>query len=298
MRIATFNAENLFARYRFRAGVNPAATDGFTVNELAFENLSDSDKQRLTALAIREVNADILCLQEADSLNALDHFNSQYLGGLRYDHRILVDSHDLRHIDVAVLSRKPIAGIRTHRHERNEKRTDWKFSRDCLEVDVEADGKLLTLYVNHFKSMSGGRDNTRAKREEQAKRVSKLIDDRFTGLGFNANFIVLGDLNDYIDNKSALRVLVEHVGMENVLNRLPQKERWTHYYKGENEYKQLDYLLLSKGLAHKNHGTPAVMRMGLPYRAGEYDGPRFEGVGYDNPKSSDHAPLYMDIDLV
>ena len=298
IRIATFNVENLFARYKFRANFNPLSADGFTVNDTAFEDLSEAGKQRLTAAAIREVNADIIGLQEADSLNGLDHFNSLYLGGLRYQHRILIDSHDPRHIDVAVLSRLPIVSIRTCRHERNDQGNEFRFSRDCLVVDADSNGKTLTLFVNHFKSMLGGRDQTKKKRVEQAKRVAALVDERFAAVNFNANFVVLGDLNDYIDPKTGIRDIVEHPGVENVLNRLPEADRWTHYFNGQNEYRQLDYLLLSKGLAQQNQGQPQVMRKGLPFRADRYDGPRFDGVGFDNPKSSDHAPLFMDVDLL
>lgn len=39
------------------------------------------------------------------------------------------------------------------------------------------------------------------------------------------------------------------------------------------------------------------MRKGLPYRAEKYQGIRFENVGEDNPKASDHAPVYIEIEL-
>lgn len=44
------------------------------------------------------------------------------------------------------------------------------MSRDCLELDLPLPEEgVLTLFVNHFKSMLGGRDETRPKRERQAR---------------------------------------------------------------------------------------------------------------------------------
>ena len=298
VRVATFNCENLFARYNFKLGAVPQSPEGFTINELAFNENGDGIKQGLTAMTLREVDADIVCLQETDSLNALDFFTSKYLGGLKYYHKVLIDSHDPRHIDVSILSRHPLVSLRTHRNERNAKGNDWKFSRDCLEVDVDVNGKTLTLYINHFKSMVGGRPATKAKRVEQSGRVKELIEERWQATGFMGNFIALGDFNDYISPGNGIDALVTHPGVENVLDRLPVADRWTHYFAGGDEYKQLDYLLLSKQLAQANAGLPEVMRMGMAFRATRYTGARFNGVGFDNPKASDHAPLYMDVTLV
>ena len=38
---------------------------------------------------------------------------------------------------------------------------DYAFRRDCLEADIVKDGRVLTLFVCHFKSMYGGRRKTR-----------------------------------------------------------------------------------------------------------------------------------------
>mgnify|MGYP001088981956 FL=1 len=297
LRIATFNVENLFARYRFKDSIQPTEDDGFTINDLAFR-IHDEESKKITARAIRAANADVICLQEVESLPVLDRFNSYYLGGMKYAHRAVIDCFDPRQIDVAVLSRHPIASLRSHREERNKAGTAFLFSRDCLEIELKVDGKTLTLYANHFKSMMEGRDATRARRQEQAERVAAIIDARWRRSGYKGNFVVLGDLNDYPEGTTSLAALLGHKGLVNVLARLPQAEQWTHYYAGGNEYHQLDYLLLSAGLAMANAGNPVVMRRGLPWRAQQVTEDRLDGVGDNEPKASDHAPLYMDITLV
>ncbi len=297
IRVATFNVENLFARYRFRDNADPLAADGFTINDVAFDVYNEEAK-RITARAIREIDADILCLQEVENMAVLERFNSQMLGGRNYRHRVLVDSHDPRFIDVAILSRFPVLYINTHRHERNASNTAWLFSRDCLEVDLDVSGTELSLYVNHFKSMIPTRTSTRARRQAQADRVSEIVDEWWSDADFAGNFIVVGDFNNFPQGASSLGSLLSGNRVVNVVNRLPQAERWTHFWAGGNEYRQLDYILLSRGLADANAGTPQMLRKGLPHRATRYTGERYPGVGDDRPKASDHAPLYMDIDLI
>lgn len=83
----------------------------------------------------------------------------------------------------------------------------------------------------------------------------------------------------------------------NVVNRLPTADRWTHFWAGGNEYRQLDYILLSKDLADASPGPPTVVRNGLPYQAERYAGPRFDEVGQDTPKASDHCPVWAEVGL-
>lgn len=297
VRVATFNVENLFARYRFRDNVNPNIDDGFTRNDLAFQ-IHNDDAKRITARAIRSVNADVLCLQEVENLSVLERFNSRYLGGMRYRYRMLIDSHDPRYIDVAVLSRYPFEFVKSHRDRRNRANTTWLFSRDCLEVDVNVNGDVLSLYVNHFKSMIRTRAETRARRLEQATAVRNIVNDWWRSANFAGNFVVLGDFNDYPGAGTALRPLLNHPHLVNVVNRLPANQRWTHYWAGGGQYRQLDYLLLSDLLADQNSGRPVIERRGLPWRAERYGGQRFDDVGDSEPKASDHCPLYIDLDLV
>jgi len=296
MRLATFNCENLFARYRFREQIQPVSPDGFTINDLAFDIYDETEKQ-ITAKAIREVNADVIALQEVESLPVLDRFNSRYLASMRYRHRIVIDSHDSRGIDVAILSRHEIVAARSHRHERNAQNTAFLFSRDCLEVEIDVDDKLLVLYVNHFKSMMEGRAETHQRRLEQAQRVADIVDQRWRARNYQGNFAVLGDFNDYPGQGTALDILLAHPELVNVVERMPEADQWTHYYAGAGEYRQLDYLLVSRSLGNANPQPPNIVRKGLPYRADRYAGQRFDGVGEDRPKASDHAPLSMELTL-
>lgn len=299
--IGTFNVENLFARFRFKDGIDSssATIDGWTAEMTKFDIYNETEK-RITAKTILAAGADVLAIQEVENLDTLKRFRNVFLEGTRrhYPYAFAVDGNDPRMIDVAVLSRFPVVRARSYQEMRVEGSNSYVFSRDCLEVDVATDIGEITLFVNHFKSMMGGRKNTRDRRVLQARAVREIVEARFGADAGDHPFVVLGDLNDYPEadegTTSGITEVVEWDQVENVLDRLPEDERWTHYYNGGNEYRQLDYLLVSKALAD-NGRDPTVVRVGLPWRAVRYEGERLDGVGEDEPKASDHCPLLMEV---
>ncbi len=309
VRVATFNVENLFARWKFAAGVDPseASKSGWVVDQTLFDEKS-VDARALTGKAVRELDADVLALQEVENVDTLKHFRAGQLGGRdAYPFVAGIDGNDPRLIDVAVLSRLPIVRVRTNQHLMDPvTKTTPLFSRDCLEVDVDTGGGLLTLYVNHFKSMldpgSGGktgRQTTHAKRQRQVEAVIQLVKDRHGERPGEAPFIVLGDFNDYLEDddqgESAIRDLVEWDQVENVVARRAADDQWTHFYDGKDEYRQLDYMLLSKSLADASAAVPEIMRKGMPLAATRYAGERFTGIGQHKPIASDHCPVVMEV---
>lgn len=317
IRIGTFNVENLFARFRFKglrvrkpdgsyyrrkytkSELDDVVKDGWAVDKTKFIGFKKQERQ-ITAQVIKEIRADILGLQEIEGMDTLKRFVTQFMPREGYTHKIVIDGNDPRLIDVALLSKReyPIAYIRTHQFERTPNRRSFVFSRDCLEVGVQlSQHTVLPVFVNHFKSMVGGRAQTMARRKVQAETVVRLLKERFGNDPGTAAWLVMGDLNDYLPS-AGLAPLLGQPWLENVVDRIPDPEdRWTHHYKGCNGYRQLDYILLSKSLADANPGVvPEIERRGIARRATRYDGPRFPGVGPKNkPKASDHCPVVMEL---
>jgi predicted extracellular nuclease len=308
--LATFNCENLFARYKFNKKVpeEEAFKNGWLANQTHFHEFN-KDETRLTAAALKETKADAIALQEVESNGTLRTFRSRYLGGRKkYREYLVIDGNDyLRLIDVGILSSFHIENIRTHMHDMNEQTKKLVFSRDCLECDIVLpDNKRLTLFINHFKSMynppdpCNGRAKTHDKRVIQANKVKEIVQARFPN--GNGDFVILGDLNDYMDSNSSITDLVNWNKVENVVNRLPSEERWTQYWEGNKKchldetYHQLDYILLSKSLAEKNaDAIPTIMRKGLPKKAKLYKGPWLKGLG--NKAASDHCPVAIKLSI-
>ena len=243
VRIATFNAENLMHRFDFSGYRNETRRDRAiqvldVKDEDQYKALEQSrviahtdDDMQLTALAIADTQADIVCLQEVENLDALRAFEYGYLYkmiGWGYRHKYLIEGNDPRGIDVAVMTRDETAdgqkievtNINSNAgltygetglynddlRELGLEATDFVFRRDCFEVDLKVGEQKLTLFVVHFKSMGSNGDNgngdgrtrTMPIRIAEAKATRQIIEDKFgRGKTGNKRWLICGDLNDY-----------------------------------------------------------------------------------------------------
>lgn len=204
------------------------------------------------------------------------------------------------------------------------------FRRDCLEIDVTVGGRPLTLYLVHFKSMGpprnglDGRQASMPIRIAEAQAVRRIIEERF-GKDHAAamNWAICGDMNDYRqrvkvdgdqfggyrfevlgEDRSCLDVLLADGFCENVVERRPEMDRWSFYHSRgpqERHLCQLDYILLSKGLAARNAtAIPDIVRNGQPWRTVFPPGQeveRFPRAGWDRPKASDHCPVAVTLNM-
>ena len=367
-RIATFNAENLMQRFDFSGYRNELRRDRTiqmldVKDEKHYEALEQArviahtdDTMQLTALAIADTQADILCLQEVENMEALQAFEYGYLFkmvGQGYRRRYLVEGNDTRGIDVALMTRDETAdgqkievtSVESHAgltyskaglmnkelRELGLEGTDKVFRRDCLEVDLKIGGHKLTLFIVHFKSMGSGGNGTDGRtytmpiRIAEAEATRQIIEAKFgEGKTANKRWLVCGDLNDYLS-----RIVIEgtrHSGFGfepatedncghdallrdgfsvNLVERNPVMDQWTLYHsRGPQEQHlcQLDYLLASPALAKSNpKAVPDIIRNGQPYRTVFPDGQdveRYPRTGWDRPKSSDHCPVAVTLNLV
>lgn len=306
IKIASFNCENLFMRYRFSSKLSDkkkeeAVKNGFIIDPFMFQRITDEEKV-ITAKAIKETKADIIGLIEVENMDTLKNFCTQYLKDYKY--KALIDGNDPRLIDVALISKIPFDNIVTHQTMKLQGQSKPVFSRDCLEVNFTISGKPFAVFVNHFKSMldkkaktpAQGRSNTATKRINQSKAVINILKRKYGNNPGNHSWVLLGDLNDYNDSKSSLKELYQSPWMVNLLEKeLPAGENWTHYWDTTKvsvaeRYKQIDYLFPSKSLYQKLNGKPEIVRKGIITKATKYQGPRFADVT-DKIGASDHCPI-------
>ncbi len=131
------------------------------------------------------------------------------------------------------------------------------FGRPPLQVDLAIDGRLHTLFVNHFKSKRGGEAETALERLAQGRYQNALA-----GLLLDADpaarLIVLGDFNDN-EGAASRRVLVaaeEGGRLISGLAAVPDDERYSYNFGGVVEL--LDDILLSPELAASLHDAGVV----------------------------------------
>ncbi len=241
LRIATFNVENLMSRFDFSGFRNQLNRDRTLAlyeigNEAEYKALEAArliaetdDTRQHSALAIAATRADIICMQEVDSIAALNAFEYGYLFkmvGQGYRQKYTTSGNDSRGIDVGIMMREetadgqPIEFVRMTSHAHvtfddfdlfddelgalGEKPYERIFRRDCLEIDVNVGGLPLTIYLVHLKSMGSprngktGREGTRPVRVAEAKAVRRIIEDRFgKDRAPDKRWVICGDFNDY-----------------------------------------------------------------------------------------------------
>lgn len=324
LRLMTFNVENMLLRFEFDPETEASLATLMDAEEPAaraelvrtYWNILNDEMRVMTALALRDGAADVVCLQEVESMRGLRAFHDRYLRRmteLDYQHSVLIEGNDGRHIDVAVMSRFPLERIVTHQALRwdelqikkpkiVETERDRIFKRDCLEAHVQANDKILPIFVCHFKSMNPDREQTRPWRQAEATAVRRIIEQRFPDPAA-ADWAVVGDFNDYTEcdgvpdaEHGLAPLLADGFAVDAVKRIADAKDRWTHFLPEARAYRQLDYVLLSPALARKNtDAVPRILRQGLPYRAERYQGPRYPRIGWDRPKASDHCPVVIDL---
>lgn len=231
------------------------------VNEIAIDN---------TGRVIRDVNADILAVVEADNRIALDRFSETVLKriapkGVPYEHVLLFDGNDERGIDVGLMTRAgfPVRQIRTHIYD-TDASGKTIFSRDCPEYAVEntATGETVWVLPNHFKSKFGGdTPASRAKREAQATRTAEI----YNGLRASGEdlVVVLGDFND-IPASPPLQPLLANTDLQDASAHPtfdPGEFNGIGTFGLGNDNDKIDYLLLSPALFSRIQAT-GLFRMG------------------------------------
>ena len=262
------------------------------VNEVATQN---------TARVLRDVNADIVVVVEAENRISLLRFNEQVLadavGGTPYDHIMLVDGNDDRGIDVGLMTRATavIETVRSHVDDRIGK--DRIFSRDCPEFRLTlAAGGTLVVLANHLKSKGYGVPaEANRRRLAQAKRVREIYDG-LAAAGID-QVVIAGDFNDTPDSAPLAPLIGQGSDLKDISvhPKFDGDGRPGTYANGTKGSK-IDYLLLSPALFER-------VKSGGVFRKGVWGGKHgtlweiFPEMTSPAQAASDHAAIWADLDL-
>lgn len=240
----------------------------------------ESQKHALRRV-IRDLRADVLVVQEMGPQPFLDEFQRDLrTEGVDYPFTALAVAGDAdRH--VAVLSRRPLRKVTTHR--------DLSFAyfgsretvkRGLLEVTLETVAGDVTLFAVHLKSRFTDRIDDPLSAVRRAGEAT-AIRDRIL-LSFPnpsaARFIILGDCND--SPRSRPLAALQNRGKTQIAELLPaadsRGDTWTHAYRREDSYSRADYMLVSAALKPQVRGEAAVI---------------YDGAGAQ--EASDHRPVFL-----
>lgn len=176
--IMTFNVENLFDNINdpgknditflaltekqsdeHKAVCNEIDVDRWRDQCLNWDWSDDIIERKLAMVAgvILQVNdgrgPDIVVLQEVENVGILERLRNEHLADAGYNEAILVEGDDLRGVDLAFLTRLPVAAPPTLKRADFGDATEERVAdtRDILEATFELpDGSLLTGYAVHF----------------------------------------------------------------------------------------------------------------------------------------------------
>jgi endonuclease/exonuclease/phosphatase family metal-dependent hydrolase len=255
------------------------------INSKAIEN---------TARVIKAVGADVLAIVEAEDRIALQLFSDQVLSrhDASYTHNMLIDGNDDRGIDVGVYSRLPIVSMRSNI---DAGLPDGRiFSRDCAEYEISLPGgDSLWLMVNHFKSKGfGDQDSSDKRREAQAREVAKIYQKRKVNQKF---IVVAGDLNDTPD-RWPLAPVIRDTDLRDIMTHpkyLSKPNARPGTYGSGSKSNKIDYILLSPLLWDRIQDVDVERRGVWAPRTF----PHFDTVHGPTDEASDHAAVWVDLDL-
>ena len=217
------------------------------------------------------------------------------------------DSPDRRGVDVGLLYNPKYFKLVSSRSYRTIVPDQPDFiTRDQLLVSGLFDGEMMHFIVMHWPSRYGGEKRSLPGRVAAAE-LCRHIADSILREDQNAKIIMMGDFNDYPDNKS----ITNHLRASGDMNDLRDGEFYNPMYNlhkkgyGTNYYRDvpgvLDQTILSPGLLPTDYSTYQFKNAKvhnkefLKQHGGKYNGYPFRtfGSGVWMGGYSDHFPVYV-----
>lgn len=291
VRLAAYNTLNLFDHVD-----DPSLSGEFD------DIMTPTATERCAKLAeaIKTVDADIIALEEVESLEALTWFRDTFLADAGYDHLASKDVGYYRGVECSLMSRFPITDVRVWLDESlDDVKRDglgWAkvpddvkhltFQRSPLMVTVKPrDDYEITIFVVHHKA-----GETDWHREAEALRLVEIISD-LRQKDPSRNIVVMGDFNCAPWDKS-MRVYLAAGMIDTMAFRTTDKNNpESRLFKTHESDRVLDYILLNSA-AHRELviGSPFVYGTLMPPPSYDYRRDPHP-PGY----ASDHYPVAIEI---
>ncbi len=316
MRIMFYNVENLFDT----ENDSVKRDDEFLPRGAKFwSKRKYYDKLHKIASVIASVgawqNPEIVGLCEVENRKVLDDLcNKTGLRNLNYS-IIHKESPDKRGIDVALLyQRKSFTPLFYKAINVHFEKSPNSTTRDILYVKgVTKNKDSLHIFINHWPSRWGGQMASEHRRISAAKTLRTTVDSIVSNDEY-AKIIIMGDLNDYPDNKSVIGVLKAGVKFDNIennklynLSAFIESAHNIGSHKHKGEWGVLDQIIVSGALLNSNKGVNTHKEDAYIFNADflQIDDEAFTGkknfrtyLGYRYQGGySDHLPVFLDLHI-
>ena len=244
VRVASFNLQNYLSCERI--------VDG----EWRPDYPKPEVEKKAVRFSIRSVNPDILALQEIGDYRYLLELwtDLNNTGGPYYKHAIWMpteEDDEVRHL--AYFCKFEPDSVKKHTNI-SFKYFDGleKSGRGLLEISFKLNDAKFTLFNLHLKSMWTERSYdplAKIRREKEARSMRDLIREKFPPES-NPRYLVLGDFNDHKNSAPLSRFLsVNKTILTNIVPCVDSRgHKWTHYFKKQDSYSRIDYLLTSPAM--------------------------------------------------
>ena len=213
LKIATYNVDNLFDLVQ--NGNEYKEYIPFTKSN--YNTRTYGIKLKNLSKVIRDIDADVIALQEVESLVALKDLRYRLKrDGLYYPYFKIADKKGTT-VKVALLSKIPFVYAK-------ELYVGHSYRyRNILEVKFKLDTQELYLFINHWKAKSGA----------ESKRIvsAKALRNRVEEIGYDKNIVLVGDFNSHYEEYKVFKRNRRHndtngkTGINHVLRTLHQTSK-------------------------------------------------------------------------
>jgi len=275
LKVANYNVENLFdlkkSGYEYKEFIPYTKSN--------WNNKTYNIKLKNIARVIKDINADIIGLEEIESLQALKDLRYRLKRDNLYYPYYKIANKKNTTIKVAILSKIPFV------YTREISVTSSYRYRNILEAKFKINNQNLYIFLNHWKAKSGPESMRIVSAKKLLKRIQQIGEDK--------NIIIIGDFNsDYEEykkfkRKRKLNDTGGKTGINNVLHTIYQTNkasnttykknsfynlwydtkpanRYSYKYRGKKE--AMDNILISQSLLIK-HGIYYKPNTIMSYRA-------------------------------
>lgn len=319
LRIAQFNVENLFIYLDLYKGEELSSMSEDEWQSLSYASTSNKPlkKTLLLAESIKDLNADILMLNEVGGIESLTNFNKYFLNDSYTPY--LIEGNSDRGIDVGYLVKKtlpfkyvhlshknrPINFLYPHELSENPKKASHRFSRDISELRVfeqDDNSPCMVFLLVHLKSKLDP-DNIDFKgtrrREAELRTLVEVYNEVNSELNKNVPIFVAGDFNGHAapyDTDEEFKDIYEKSDLEDsfTVEDNSKEEIYTQVQVNPtppHDKTRIDYIFTSP------KAKQLIQSAGIYRFKDEYDMPLPPPTTMSEKSElpSDHYPIYIDI---